>query len=199
MDAPRFRIDWRTELGELTALEPWPDEVALHAAALARGYNDPANSQLLGHPETFSAGEVVDHYEAMHEDGARTFLLFVDGQLVGDADLRGQREGAAEFAFIITAPGQQGKGLGTRFALMVHAFAFQELRLERVYASIVPHNTASRRVFDKLGYVQDESPTARAYADEPGDVTLGIDRATFERQAGDLEPLRIARRQWASR
>ena len=58
---------------------------------------------------------------------------------------------------------------------------FAQLGLARVYASIVPHNAASRRVFEKLGYTVDASPAARGYADDPGDVTMVIDRATFER------------------
>ena len=193
MGAPRFRIDWTTELGELAAVEPRLDEVRAHAQVLAQGYNDPANAPLLGHAEPFSSPEVVEHYQALFEAGARPFLLFVDGQLVGDADLRGQRGGAAEFAFMIRAPGLQGKGLGTRFAQMVLTFAFKQLGLARLYASILPDNTASRRVFEKLGLTVDDSPAAREFADEPGDVTLGIDRADFERLHA-LTQLQIAER-----
>ena len=64
---------------------------------------------------------------------------------------------------------------------MIHAVGFRELALERIYASVVPHNVASRRVFEKLGYVTDDSDAAREYADEPGDVTLALARTTFER------------------
>lgn len=200
MGAPRFRIDWTTEAGELAAVEPQPAEVLAAAPALAQGYNDPANAALLGHGEPLSAPEVVAHYQALLEGGAHAFLLFADGRLVGDADLRGLRAGAAEFAFLVLAPGLQGKGLGTRFALMVHAFAFGQLGLARVYASIVPHNTASRRVFEKLGYALDDSPAARAFADEPGDLTLAIDRASFERRnAAALAGLRLVARLGAKR
>jgi len=41
-----------------------------------------------------------------------------------------------------------------------------------VYASLVPHNTASRRVFEKLGASLDDGDEARAYADEPGDIVM---------------------------
>jgi RimJ/RimL family protein N-acetyltransferase len=109
----------------------------------------------------------------------------VDRTLVGDADLRGFDGGGAEFAFMIAAPMLQGKGLGTRFALMIHALGFRNLGLARIYASVVPNNAASRRVFEKLGYVVDDSASARAFADEPGDVVLSIDRATFEQRNAD--------------
>ena len=179
--APRFRIDWQTEVGHLAATEPELREVAEHAAQLAVGYNDPRNAELMGHAEPLSESDVVEHYEATIEEGARAFLLYLDGQLVGDGDLRGLRDGAAEFAFMIAAPSIQGKGLGTRFAIMIHAFGFAHAGLDRIYASVVPHNVASRRVFEKMGYVADESPEARSFADEPGDVALLITRETFER------------------
>ena len=76
---------------------------------------------------------------------------------------------------------------------MIHAFGFRTLGLARIYASIVPANVASRRVFEKLGYRVDDSPTARDFADEPGDVVMSIDRATFERvHAEALVAIRIA-------
>ncbi|MBA3456736.1 MAG: GNAT family N-acetyltransferase [Deltaproteobacteria bacterium] len=195
MTTSGFRIQWQTEVGHFEAIEPTLEEVTAHAAMLAAGYNDPLNAELMGHTEPLSDDEVVDHYDASMEDGVRSFLLFFDGALVGDGDLRGERDGAAEFAFMIAAPSIQGKGLGTRFAVMIHAFGFAQLGLSRIYASVVPHNVASRRVFEKVGYRPDDGPEARSYADEPGDVTLIIDRATFERaHAPALEQIQISPR-----
>lgn len=190
-----FRIDWQTDAGALAAIEPTPDEVRIRATELAVAYNEPKNAELMGHTASFSADDVIDHYADMAEDGARQFLLLIDGALAGDADLRGLDGGAAEFAFMIGAPAAQGKGLGTRFALMVHVFAFDTLGLATVYASVAPQNVASRRVFEKLGYAVDASPAARAYADEPEDVVLSIDRATFQRaNAAAVQAIRIAPR-----
>ncbi|MBA2539774.1 MAG: GNAT family N-acetyltransferase [Deltaproteobacteria bacterium] len=78
---------------------------------------------------------------------------------------------------------------------MIHAFGFAQLGLARIYASVVPHNVASRRVFEKIGYRLDDSAEARSYADEPGDVTLVIDRATFDhRHAAALAHIEIKAR-----
>jgi RimJ/RimL family protein N-acetyltransferase len=173
------RIDWQSE--GLVAYEPSLDDVREHAAALALGYNDPKNAPLMGHTDAMTDEDVVDHYGEMAEEGARQFLLFVDGKLAGDADLRGFHDGACEFAFMIAAPSSQGRGLGTKLATMIYAFAFEQLGLAAVYASVIPENTASKRVFEKIGCVLDDSPAARAFADEPGDLVLAIDRATFER------------------
>jgi hypothetical protein len=50
-------------------------------------------------------------------------------------------------------------------------------------------------VFEKLGYIVDDSAEARAFADEPGDIVLAIDRAAFEaRNADALAQIRIASR-----
>jgi RimJ/RimL family protein N-acetyltransferase len=185
----RYQIEWTTPAGALVALEPSLEEVEPLAAALAAAYNDPRNAPLLGHTAELSPADVLDHYRALHEDGARQLLLYqggalAGGALAGDADLRHIDGGAAEFAFLIADPAAQGKGLGTRFAIMIHALAFGPLALERIYASVIPTNTASRRVFEKLGYIVDDGEQARAYADEPGDVVLSIDRAAFARAHG---------------
>ncbi len=180
----RYHIEWQTRAGALVALEPSLDEIEPIAARLAAAYNDPRNAPLLGHTAQLSPADVIDHYRAMGAGGARSFLLYRDGALAGDGDLRGIEGGAAEFAFLIADPAAQGRGLGTRFALMLHALAFGPLALERIYASVIPANTASRRVFEKLGYTVDDGEQARAYADDEGDLVLSIDRATFARTHG---------------
>lgn len=181
----RARIEW----GDLVAFEPTLDDVAAHLPALVTAYNHPLNAPLLGHTTELSAADVVEHYERMLGSNARPFLLTRDGELAGDGDLRGIAGGAAEFAFLIADPSAQGRGLGTRFALMIHTFAFDTLGLARVYAAVVPANVASRRVFEKLGYTLDISET---YGDE-GDVTLGLDRATFLRvNASPVSEIQIA-------
>lgn len=187
----RYLLEWN----ELVAVEPTPAEIGEHAVALSTGYNEPRNAELMGHTTAISPAEVVESYTESIAAGMRAFLLFDHGALAGDADLRGLRGDTAEFAFMIAAPAAQGRGLGTRFALMIHAFGFRTLGLQRIYASVVPHNVASRRVFEKLGYVVDASPAAREYADEPDDVVLALDRATFEATAsGLIAELRITTR-----
>jgi RimJ/RimL family protein N-acetyltransferase len=175
----RFRIDWVTP--NLHAYEPTLEELETYAPALAAAWNDPQNARLMGHGDSFDEEDVVDHYEAIQAGGGRGFLLFHGEALAGDADFRGVSSVAAEFAFMVASPAAQGKGLGTRFAIMLHRFAFTQLGLQHSYASIDPINVGSRRVFEKLGFRVDESPAARAFADEPHDVVMSIDRETFER------------------
>ncbi len=190
----RHQLEWTTPAGALVALEPSLAEVEPLAARLADAYNDPHNAPLLGHTAELSPGDVLEHYRALAGGGGRSFLLYRDGALAGDGDLRGIDGGAAEFAFLIADPAAQGRGLGTRFAIMVHALAFGPLALERIYAAVIPANAGSRRVFDKLGYAVDEGERARGYGDD-GDVVLSIDRAAFERAHGAAAAeVRIRRR-----
>ena len=193
----------------LIALEPTPAEVARHAAALAIAYNDPHNAPLLGHTERLDEADVIAHYARLAAGGDHGFLVLRAGpdgageqvgervgegagELLADGDLRGVRDGVAELAFLVARVDHQGRGLGTRVALLLHAFAFLRLGLERVYASVRPDNPASRRVFDKLGHAEDTSPDGRAYAEEPDDLVLVAERAAFlESHAAALAEIRI--------
>jgi RimJ/RimL family protein N-acetyltransferase len=186
----RHAITWN----ELSAIEPTIDEVHTHAASLARAYNDPRNAPLLGHTAVISQAEVVEIYETMVAGGGRPFLLFRHGAFAGDGDLRGITDGRAEFAFLVASPDAQGQGLGTRFATMIHAFAFDTLGLSGVYASVIPANVASRRVFEKLGYTEVTGKAAHDYGDE-GDVVLALERTRFAAVNGAaLAEIRIAPR-----
>jgi RimJ/RimL family protein N-acetyltransferase len=190
-----FAIEQAAVDGALRVVEPTPAEVVLQAAVLAGAYNDPHNRSMMAHTHDMSEADVIAHYAAMAAEGARAFLLYRGDALAGDADLRRIEHGKAELAILVASRAAQGKGLGTRFALLVQAFAFRTLGLERIYVSILPENTASRRLFEKLGYHVDTSPEARAHADEEQDITMSIGRTEFERaHAAALGAIRIAPR-----
>ena len=199
MSAGKIRVEWDVEGDVLAAIEPTWDEVAAAAEALAAACNDAHNRTMLALSGDMTADDVVAHYASLAPPGARPFLLLRSGALVGDADLRhiDHGHGRAEFAILVGARADQGRGLGTRFALMLHAFAFETLGLERVYVTIVPGNAASLRLFEKLGYQRDDSPAARAYADDATDVALSLARADFER-AHRLEGIHVLPRSTCS-
>jgi RimJ/RimL family protein N-acetyltransferase len=178
--ANRALVEWPTDDGDLQAYQPTPDEVAAAAPALAAYYNDAHNSAMMAHESVMSVDDVVEHFERLASQGGRPFLLEWDGQLLGDADLRHIEGGRAEFAIMVGPRASQGKGLGTRFGLMLHALAFRVLALDHLYATIIPANQASQRLFRRLGYEPDDSPFARSYVDEENDLTLSLPRARFE-------------------
>jgi RimJ/RimL family protein N-acetyltransferase len=185
----RYRIEWASEGEVLVALEPTTDELRAAAPLLAAGYNDPHNRVMIASEHDYVAEDVVDHFASMAAEGARTFLLYRGADLAGDADFRHVQGGRAEFAILVVARAIQGKGLGTRFARMLHALAFRVLGIQRCYVTILPQNAASLRLFEKMGYREDTSPEARADVDDETDVSLSLAREDFEQAEsarGDL-------------
>lgn len=183
----RWSVSWRTEDGRLEAHEPLRPEIAAVSGQLSVWYNEPHNRAMMSNDDAMSPQKVREHYAHLAGAGGRNFLLFLDGRLMGDADLRRVDPAArtAEFAILIGERRVQGCGYGTRFALMVHVLAFLQLGLERVYATVIPANLASLRLFDKLGYRGDLSPAARSYLDQADDVTLSIGRDEFLHRHGE--------------
>jgi RimJ/RimL family protein N-acetyltransferase len=175
----RFALEL-SETGESwRAYEPTSAEVVVAAPRLAAYYNEPHNRAMLAHASELSVDDVIEHYRGLVARGGRPFLLEHAGALVGDADVRHIEDGRGEAAILVGERSVQGRGLGTRFGVMLHAFAFRQLALARLYVSVLPANHPSLRLFEKLGYERDDTPAARRYADEPDDLTLSLTAARF--------------------
>lgn len=197
--ARRWAVEWEQRGGEtLTALEPTADELRRAAPELAASYNDSHNRVMMGHDgQPHTAADVLAYYDELRTEGGRPFLLYVGGVLMGDADFRNIdiEEASGEFAIMIGERASQGRGLGTRFALMLHRFGYDVLGLERIFISVIPANAASRRLFEKLGYQVDDSPEARKLIDAETDLTMSLARAAFDRTRGsDHAAVRVFQR-----
>jgi RimJ/RimL family protein N-acetyltransferase len=177
----RWSVAWARSTDDLRVVEPAMVEVAAYAPRLSAYYNEPHNRTMLAHTQEMSIEDVIAHYRALRGEQGRPLVLLRDERLVGDADLRGIGGGHGELAIMIGDRSLQGQGLGTAFGIMAHALAFRILELTRTYVSILRDNAASRRLFQRLGYAVDDSPPARAIADEPSDITMSLGRAEFER------------------
>lgn len=83
------------------------------------------------------------------------FGIFTDdGTMVGSINLTGIERGVFQngrFGYSIDRE-HGGKGLMTAKLREIMAFAFDEQRLHRLEANIMPHNAASRRVLEKCGF-----------------------------------------------
>ena len=97
----RHQVEWPSEEGPLHLYEPTLSEVVAVSPSLAAYYNEPYNRAMLTNTRELSASEVVEHYAEQWRDGGRPFLLESDGQLLGDADLRGFAARTAEFAILV--------------------------------------------------------------------------------------------------
>jgi RimJ/RimL family protein N-acetyltransferase len=176
----RFCVEHPSPAGLLRAVEPTSAEVQAAASQLAEYYNDAHNSAMMAHEERMSREDVIAFFEEAAAREGRCFFLYLDDVLVGDADFRDIDSGCAEFAIMIGDRSLQGKGLGKKFAIMLHELAFGELGLDRIYATFVPANFVSMSMFEKLGYERDDSPTSRSFTDDESDISMSVDRSAFD-------------------
>lgn len=176
---PRIHLRWTRDGHRFEAIEPGPDLVERHADILRDWYNAHDNASMMDGSGAMTREDVLEFWASMRERGARGFLGFCDGELIGDGDVRGVRDGAAEFAVMIGGAAHKGRGLGRTLSLLIHVFAFRELGLARIYVPPRKDNERVHALNRFLGYVRDESEAAQTYADGPESETYSLDRATF--------------------
>jgi len=80
------------------------------------------------------------------------FGIFVEGRFAGEITLSSIQRGPFQNAFVgyWVDRSLAGNGLAPEATVLVLRFAFEELGLHRVEVAIVPRNTASRRVVEKV-------------------------------------------------
>ncbi len=80
------------------------------------------------------------------------FGVFVDGNFAGEVNLNSVQRGPFQSCYIgyWIDEAQAGHGYIPESVVVVCRYAFEQLHLHRVQAAIVPRNTASRRVVEKL-------------------------------------------------
>lgn len=95
-------------------------------------------------------------------DHAYPFGVFVDQQFAGEVNLNNVTRGALQSATIgyWIDQAHAGNAYIAEAVVVVLRFAFEQLQLHRVEICIVPRNTNSRRVVEKLG-LRDEGIAER--------------------------------------
>ncbi len=81
------------------------------------------------------------------------FGVFVDQRLAGEVNLNHVLRGAMQSGTVgyWIDQARAGQGLIAESVVVITAFAFEQLDLHRIEICIVPRNTNSRRVMEKLG------------------------------------------------
>lgn len=81
------------------------------------------------------------------------FGVFVDGRFAGEINLSSVQRGPYQNAYVgyWIDEAMAGHGYTPEAFVVVARFAFEDLALHRLQASIIPRNSASRRVAEKLG------------------------------------------------
>ena len=90
------------------------------------------------------------------------FGIFVNGDFAGEINLSAVQRGPFQSAYVGYWIDEKhaGNGYMPEALVVLAQFAFDELHLHRIQVSIIPRNTASRRVVEKLG-VRDEGTAVR--------------------------------------
>jgi ribosomal-protein-alanine N-acetyltransferase len=88
--------------------------------------------------------------------------LFVDGHFAGEINLSIVQRGPFQSCYVgyWIDEAQAGHGYMPEALALMCRMAFEDLHLHRVQVSIIPRNTASRRVVEKLG-IRDEGVAQR--------------------------------------
>lgn len=103
--------------------------------------------------------------ESIDDDNVR-FLVCVDGDPAGTIALKPPNEvwGVAEIGYMI-APEQWGNGYATAAVALVCQYAFDERRLDKLYALPYATNPASARVLEKIGFELEGTLRNHAFVD----------------------------------
>jgi ribosomal-protein-alanine N-acetyltransferase len=90
------------------------------------------------------------------------FGIFVDGDFAGEINLTAVQRGPFQSAYVGYWIDEKhaGNGYMPESVIVLAQFAFEELHLHRIQISIIPRNSASRRVVEKLG-IRDEGIAIR--------------------------------------
>ena len=88
--------------------------------------------------------------------------IFVDGELAGEINLTAVQRGPFQSAYVGYWIDEKhaGNGYMPEALILLTQFAFDELHLHRIQISIIPRNSASRRVVEKLE-IRDEGVAKR--------------------------------------
>jgi RimJ/RimL family protein N-acetyltransferase len=127
------------------------------ADALVPLANDPYVARYLGHtfPQPYTRGD-ADRWlrEQSAGDAPSNFAIEAGGELAGGIGFivgTGERAGTASLGYWL---GKRfwGRGIATEAARAATDWAFDSLRMRRVWANVMAPNVASARVLEKAGF-----------------------------------------------
>jgi RimJ/RimL family protein N-acetyltransferase len=135
---------------ELRTIEPED------ADFLRRVVNDPQVRRSLAAVEPVNGPQEEEWIESIGESGDTKLLVCVDGDAVGSVTLREPNEvwGVAEIGYMVD-PAAWNNGYATDAVEGICRLAFEERRLNKVYATVYAGNDGSRRVLEKVGFTEE--------------------------------------------
>jgi [ribosomal protein S5]-alanine N-acetyltransferase len=130
--------------------------------------NDVEFARYLPHipqPFTRSDAEAFVHQNMTEPfDRSPTFAVVLAGKVIGTVNLEIDAITRSAMLGYAIGRGYWGRGLATEAAEVVVAWAFDVVRLERVWASTSPDNVRSQKVLQKLGMNPQPSSSELTFA-----------------------------------
>ena len=142
--------------GQRVRLEPPRSE---YAAVYLRWFADREVTRYLmvRHPTSLKKQEEwLEQMAASPDDVVWAVVRADDGTLIGNLGLHGirWRHQNVEIGYVIGERDQWGKGYATEAIALSTSYAFLELALQKVWATVTAPNEASRRALTRNGYKQ---------------------------------------------
>lgn len=117
---------------------------------------------------------------------AQFIICLSDGREIGSVYLRDiDREAeTAEYGIFIGEKDAIGRGLGSQAAALALDYAFETLRLARVYLRLLEDNIIALKNYEKVGFrlLKDRRETAVLEQGVRGVIFMEIDRGEWERR-----------------
>lgn len=130
------------------------------ASAIAEIIKDPEVIRYTFEP---SAGLTLQRLRAWYgsrsEQDDRLDLAVTDratGEVVGEVVLYDWNPTSRRCAFrTLIGPAGRGRGLGTEATRLIVGYGFEQVGLHRIQLDVYPHNHRARRVYEKVGIVEE--------------------------------------------
>ena len=164
----------------LRAIEPEDNSMLLELI------NDPETEMMLGGSSWPVSRETQMRWYSKQENSSTVFRCIIANKdnnkplgtlILNEID---QRNGVGHIHIKMAKDEARGKGYGTDAVNTLVRFAFQELRLNCIFANILSYNIASVKLFEKCGFHRDGILRARVF--KKGKY---IDEFSYSRLASD--------------
>lgn len=130
-----------------------------HAEAMHAALDDPETNRLTGTRQAFTLDEIRTWCAGRPAQPDRLDLAVEDpdsGRFLGELALNELDRDNESAAFrIALTPDSTGRGIGTEAARLVLRYAFEQIRLHRVWLEVYAYNPRAARSYEKAGFVHE--------------------------------------------
>ena len=113
------------------------------------------------------------------------FIILLDGKGVGSVYLRDidPEERSAEYGIFIGEESARGKGVGTKSARLILEYAFNDLKLEKIFLRVYKDNAGAVKSYEKAGFVHNGKIETLEVNGEKRDVIfMELEKKDFEKR-----------------